>query len=122
MRTSTRILNWQEYVANTDPRNGSDYLSLNATRQSATGIVVRFPTQDPARLLRVVRERALRGTSWTLATTNGLAGTGGMYEWVDNGTQTTSSSVEPVEHQPFLPDPGGFAEVRGESGDLKPGT
>ncbi|OQW96293.1 MAG: hypothetical protein BWK77_05440, partial [Verrucomicrobia bacterium A1] len=40
-----QVLNWQEYVTDTDPNNGSDYPGLTANRLSATGIVVRFPTK-----------------------------------------------------------------------------
>ena len=81
------VPNWEEYVANTDPRNIGEYLSATAARPSATGIVVRFPTKTQREYF-IHYGHSLAGQNWILATSNGIAGTGGTVEWVDDGSQT----------------------------------
>ena len=81
------LLNWQEYVAGTDPHNGADYLRLTAYDPSPTGMVVRFPTES-SREYFIHYADSLFASNWILATTNPIEGNGAIREWIDDGSAT----------------------------------
>jgi len=82
------VRNSDEYVMGTNPNNINEFLELTQQNASSTGVVVRFPTA-------MNREYFIRyGTSllnptWLPTNTNGIPGTGGIVEWLDDGTLTT---------------------------------
>ena len=80
----------REYVAGTAANNGSDYHRLTHVLSSNNApFVVRFPTKSGRDYQVWYVDTGLKSGSWTLATSNRIAGTGGTMEWVDNGTQTS---------------------------------
>ena len=83
-----RVPNVGEYVARTDPDDPGSFPAADAVASSPTGIVVRFATAAD-RVYRVWwTDASLTAPAWTLATTNGLPGTGGWVQWLDDGTLT----------------------------------
>ncbi len=79
--------NRKEYIAGTSPLNGEDYLRTRTPSASGTGIVVRFETKT-RREYFIRYAHSLIEPDWSLATANGIPGTGGLYEWLDNGSLT----------------------------------
>ncbi len=85
--------NWEEYIANTDPTNAADYLKLVFSSSTSTGVVIRFQTKTARKYFVDYNNQTLSNPSWVLATTNGLNGTGNVYEWLDNGTLTAPNPL-----------------------------
>jgi hypothetical protein len=83
------LKNVQEYIAGTDPNNPNDYLAFQQSVSSSTGITVRFPTKTQRQYTIDYINGSLVSPNWATATPTPINGTGGVYEWVDNGTQTT---------------------------------
>jgi hypothetical protein len=81
------FVNKDEYTAGTHPQQGTNYLRLTTETQTSTGIVVRFLT-ELKREYFINYGSSLTNSSWTPANTNGLAGTGGIYSWTDDGALT----------------------------------
>jgi hypothetical protein len=82
------LANALEYIANTDPNNDSDYLQSTAASASPTGITVRFQTKSQREYTVWYGDANLRNANWSLATSNAIMGTGGIYEWIDTGAAT----------------------------------
>jgi len=82
------IPNWQKYVMGVDPHNPTDYLHSSATQLSPTGIVVRFPTELQRWYYIWYANSSIMSPPWAEANTNPISGTGGTYEWVDDGSLT----------------------------------
>ena len=81
---------WQEYVAGTAANNGGDYPRLTSTaRTNASGVSVRFPTVAQREYAVWYANQGLLSPTWQLATTNPVAGTGGVVEWIDDGLSTS---------------------------------
>lgn len=79
--------NFAEYIAKTQPNNGTDY--FHVTQAGATnGIVVRFPSQTQRDYFIWYANDTLLNAAWTLTSSNPITGTGGIVEWLDNGSQT----------------------------------
>ncbi len=76
------MLNWQEYRAKTDPNDSNDYFRVSTAAAVQTGIVVRFQTKTQREYF-IHFGHSVVSPSWTLATSNGIAGTGSIYEWPD---------------------------------------
>lgn len=85
--------NEKEYVSGTDPIDLNDYLHLTAGNASATGIVVRFPTETRRNYFIRYDNLPLINPSWNLATSNSIAGTGGIYQWLDDGSSTDPDPI-----------------------------
>lgn len=87
---SDRVNNASEYIANTDPNNGSDFLrSVQMARTNASGFSVRFPTKTQREYHVWYANGAVQNNApWQSATTNAIPGTGGTVEWVDDGSTT----------------------------------
>ncbi len=85
--------NSDEYIANTDPQNATDYLKLALSSSTSTGIVIRFPTKDNREYFIDYDNDPLTSPIWTRATATGLNGTGNVYEWLDNGTLTAPNPL-----------------------------
>jgi hypothetical protein len=86
------VNNYAEYVAKTQPNNSSDFFHVTQTG-STNGIIVRFPTQTLRDYFLWYANDALLNAPWTLTSTNPIAGTGGIIEWLDNGTQTVPAPL-----------------------------
>ncbi|MFH0879775.1 MAG: hypothetical protein V2A34_08685, partial [Lentisphaerota bacterium] len=84
---SDGIPNKDEYIANTDPNSGTDYLHVSQSQNSSTGLVIRFPTKAQREYSIWYMNNGLMTPSWSSAT-NGIPGTGGTVTWEDNGTAT----------------------------------
>ncbi len=81
---------WQEYVAGTAANNGNEYFDVvDSLRTNSAYVTVRFPTSLQREYRIWYANNGLLAPTWTLATTNPVAGTGGIVEWYDNGTQTS---------------------------------
>ena len=81
--------NYGEYIANTDPNNPADYLrSTQMAKTNAGGITVRFPTKTQREYHVWYANSGPMNATFSAATTNAIAGTGGTVEWVDDGTLT----------------------------------
>jgi hypothetical protein len=84
------VPNADEYIMGTIPDNSASYLRVTEQTATPTGIVVRFPTA-------LNREYFIRygsnllNAAWAPANTNAIPGTGGIVEWIDDGTLTTPS-------------------------------
>jgi hypothetical protein len=85
--------NKKEYISGTDPLLDTDYLHLTAGNGSATGIVVRFPTKTQRNYFIRYDNLPLVNQLWMLATSNAIAGTGGIYEWQDDGSATDPDPI-----------------------------
>jgi len=82
------VSNADEYIMGTNPDDVNDFLRATQHRVSPTGIVVRFPT-ELNREYFIKYGSALINPNWSSANTNGIPGTGGIVEWIDDGTLTT---------------------------------
>ena len=84
------VPNADEFIMGTIPNNSASYLRVTEQTATSTGVVVRFPTA-------LNREYYIRygsnllNTAWSPANTNAIPGTGGVVEWIDDGTLTTPS-------------------------------
>lgn len=84
------ISNRDEYLAGTDPDDDGDYPGLGGvTRGTVDGVKVEFPTEVGRDYFVWYSNDQLVQPTWMLATTNPIAGTGGLVEWVDDGNVTT---------------------------------
>ena len=84
------ISNRDEYLAGTDPDNDNDYPGLDGfTRATLNGVKVAFPTETGRDYFVWYSNDQLLHPTWLLANTNPIAGTGGLVEWVDDGSVTT---------------------------------
>lgn len=83
------VNNLGEWIANTDPNNGSDYLRWSAqVATNAGGIAVRFPSKSQRDYNVWYANGGPLNATWQPATTNSIPGTGGTITWVDDGTVT----------------------------------
>lgn len=82
------VSNADEYIMGTDPDDVEDYLRATQHRASPTGIVVRFPTVMNREYF-IKYGSSLINPNWSAANTNGIPGTGGVVEWIDDGTLTS---------------------------------
>ena len=85
---SDGMSNWKEYISGTSPLDDTDYLHLTTGSWSDGGIVVRFPTKARRNYFVHYDNLPLTSQSWMPATVNAIAGTGGICEWVDDGSVT----------------------------------
>ena len=85
---SDGMSNWKEYISGTSPLDDTDYLHLTTGSWSDGGIVVRFPTKVRRNYFVHYDNLPLTSQSWMPATVNAIAGTGGICEWVDDGSVT----------------------------------
>ncbi len=84
------VNNRDEYLAGTDPDSANDFPGLRALDKGpASGINVRFNTEVGRDYFVWYSNEELRHPVWQLATTNPIAGTGGIVEWIDDGTVTS---------------------------------
>jgi hypothetical protein len=82
-------LNRDEYVAGTDPDLVGDYPRASALKPAAgSGVLVQFPTALGRDHYIWYANEGPMSPAWMLATTNPIAGTGGIVEWPDDGTRT----------------------------------
>jgi hypothetical protein len=82
------VINKHEYTAGTSPLNGSEYLFVAESENTATGMVIRFPTQLQREYRIYYADSDLTGPTWSNATPSALTGTGGTRTWTDDGSQT----------------------------------
>ena len=59
------------------------------SQRGANGFVVRFDTATGRRYYVYYNNTGLMNQAWSNATPAGINGTGAMYEWTDDGSQTT---------------------------------
>jgi len=85
--------NKKEYISGTSPLDDTDYLHVTAGNWSVPGIVVRFPTKTQRNYYIHYDNLPLTAQSWTQATVNAIAGTGGIYEWLDDGSVTDPDPI-----------------------------
>ena len=83
------VNNASEYVMNTDPNNGTDYLRMTQNVKTNTGVLVQFPTETSRDYFIWYANNPAPNAAWLPAVTNPIPGTGGTYQWVDDGTFTT---------------------------------
>jgi hypothetical protein len=81
--------NLREYISGTDPNDGADYHRLASASNATAGISIRFPTKTPRDYYIYYDNQTIDQAAWSLATSNAIPGTGGLVEWVDDGTATS---------------------------------
>lgn len=82
------INNAAEYIANTDPNNGTDFLRATSSTRTNSSFVVRFPTKTQREYQVYYANGGPSATAWLAGTTNAIPGTGGTVEWLDDGSVT----------------------------------
>jgi len=82
------VVNWKEYVMGTGMNDMNSYLRFTQQTHTPTGVVVRFPT-SLNREYFIRYGSNLTDSTWLPANTNGIPGTGGIVDWVDDGTLTS---------------------------------
>ncbi|HMP77068.1 MAG TPA: alpha-amylase family glycosyl hydrolase [Kiritimatiellia bacterium] len=81
--------NLQEWIANTDANNGSDFLRWNTLAPTnAGGFAVQFPSKPQREYHVWYANSGPLDANWLMATTNAIPGTGGILTWLDDGTLT----------------------------------
>ena len=88
------VINSWEYVAGTSVTNGTDYLRTVQTTPATNGIIVRFPTHSGRNYFVWYDDNGLMNPTWKLATSNGVAGTGSIVTWPDDGTLTSPHPLQ----------------------------
>ncbi|MFH0953019.1 MAG: hypothetical protein V1873_01680, partial [Verrucomicrobiota bacterium] len=88
------FINWNEYVAATDAGDSNDYLRVGTANASVTGIVVRFQTELKREYSIRYDNEPLTNADWKLANSNAIVGTGGLYEWLDDGSLTDPDPLQ----------------------------
>ncbi|HOW96433.1 MAG TPA: alpha-amylase family glycosyl hydrolase [Kiritimatiellia bacterium] len=83
------LLDWQEQVADTDPKDKDNFFEIASTARNSSGFIVRFGTANGRKYYIYYNNTGLLNQSWSNATPTGIDGTGALYEWTDNGTQTS---------------------------------
>lgn len=87
---SDHVSNADEYIMGTDMNDVADYLRVTQQRTSPTGFAVRFPSALNREYF-IKYGHSLLSPTWIPANTNGISGTGGVIEWIDDGTMTSPS-------------------------------
>jgi hypothetical protein len=83
--------NLEEWIAGTHPQNGASFPFIQEGMTANDGLRLRFPTAV-SRLYTVwYANTTLIDPVWQSATPAAIPGTGGVVEWVDNGSQTAPS-------------------------------
>jgi hypothetical protein len=88
------FINWNEYVAGTDAGDSNDYLRAATANASVTGVVVRFQTELKREYTIRYDNAPLTNADWKLANSNAIVGTGGLYEWLDDGSLTDPDPLQ----------------------------
>jgi len=82
------VINKDEYVSGTDPNLDTDYLYVSQTAPTNNGIRIRFPTENNREYYVWYMDASLVTPDWSNATPQLITGTGGTYEWIDDGANT----------------------------------
>lgn len=86
--------NNQEYLADTDPRNGISIFIVSDIQESGSGITMQFLTSSRRNYeIYYTNESYSDSITWTLAET--VSGTGSLYSWTDDGSHTGVSPLGP---------------------------
>jgi hypothetical protein len=83
------VSNGDEYLAGTGPLDGNDYLHVSALEVTPAGVTVRFPSKPLRRYTIRYDSGDLKTPDWRQGVTTPLEGTGGIMEWLDDGSETT---------------------------------
>ncbi len=83
------VSNYDEYMANTNPDDIDDYFDVAQSIQNGSGIIVRFQTRTEREYLIWYADNNLMQPTWYQASSNSIQGTGSLYEWMDDGSETT---------------------------------
>ena len=90
------VVNREEYVANTDPSQVSDFLHLS-DEHICTGIVLRFPAKVQRRYFIWYANDDLVSPAWSNATLSPISvATNCTYEWTDDGSSTEPNPDDPA--------------------------
>ncbi|MBU0679343.1 MAG: hypothetical protein KJ626_14685, partial [Verrucomicrobia bacterium] len=83
------LKDWEEYVANTEPKDANSRLSFSAQMQNGSGVVLRFDTAVGRWYHVWYCDSTLDSGSWIKATAGApIAGTGAEVQWADDGSMT----------------------------------
>ena len=83
------VSNLGEFIADTDPGDALDFPDVSGVRPAPhPGTRIEFETSANRRYFIYYTDDGLLVPSWTLATSNGLAGTGDVKVWIDDGSET----------------------------------
>ncbi len=83
------LLDWQEQIADTEPKDGNDYFDIASSTRVSNGFVVRFDTSSSRKYYVYYNNTTLMTQAWSNATPTGIDGTGSLYEWTDDGPPKT---------------------------------
>ncbi|HMP90553.1 MAG TPA: hypothetical protein PJ991_10145, partial [Kiritimatiellia bacterium] len=78
----------QAYIAGLNPTNALDFFEVDHSIRSASGITVSFATKNEREYLIWYTDHGLMTPTWYLTSTNRIQGTGSIYDWLDDGSQT----------------------------------
>lgn len=79
----------EAYIADLDPTDPNAAFETSQAWTDGAGIRVLFDTSDEREYLIWYADNNLMTPTWFLATSNRIQGTGSIYEWIDDGTETT---------------------------------
>lgn len=88
--------NAEEYIANTAMNNPADYPGLANAGMNATGIVVEVDTRSDRLYDLFYTDSDLVNPNWMPVSNQTFLGTGGIVEWIDDGSQTSPSPTDPA--------------------------
>ncbi len=85
---------YQAYIADLDPRNANAMFEAQDTHMQAGSIIIRFNTSSEREYMIWYNDNGLVSPTWFQGPTNRIQGTGSVYEWEDDGTETDPAPAE----------------------------
>ncbi len=91
------VSNWNEFIADTDPNDETDFFHVTGTSPMTPGMQFSFDSKSGRRYYIWYSNNDLLTPAWSNATPSGILGTGDSLDWTDDGSQTEP----PPEEVPY---------------------